>query len=148
MRLVVGKCFFEPGPRGCVRRARRLVVKVPIQALNDQAASSTDATTWTGFEEALAYYQAHRSSVDGIGYAFSAEDPFTGIDLDDARDAETGGLSPGPQRPLRTWTPTPRYHRRAPALSCLQSLGSQARSVGSPSRPARSRCIRNSATSR
>jgi hypothetical protein len=47
-------------------------------------ASSTNPATWGTFDEALAWHRANPSKTDGIGYVFSPDDPFTGIDLDDA----------------------------------------------------------------
>jgi hypothetical protein len=57
-------------------------------------AKSNDPSTWTAFDDALAYYQAHRSTISGIGFVFSADDPFCGIDLDDGRDRDTGEILP------------------------------------------------------
>ena len=34
-----------------------------------------------------------RGGFDGIAYVFSADDPFTGVDIDDCRDPETGEIS-------------------------------------------------------
>jgi putative DNA primase/helicase len=56
--------------------------KVPYRAANScQRASTTDPATWAGFEQAVAVEDA-----DGIGFVFSEEDPYTGIDLDDCID--------------------------------------------------------------
>src|SRR5262249_31234259 len=52
-----------------------------------------DPATWTTFATALDYYRTHRSDVDGIGFVFAADDPFTSIDLDNARDVQTGELA-------------------------------------------------------
>jgi putative DNA primase/helicase len=52
---------------------------VPYQATRHGArASTTDPSTWATFEQAL----AGASTADGIGYVFSAGDPYVGIDLD------------------------------------------------------------------
>ena len=51
--------------------------KVPYTA-RGRRASSTDPATWTSFEEARA-----AAGFDGIGFVFSPDDPFTGIDLDE-----------------------------------------------------------------
>jgi putative DNA primase/helicase len=48
--------------------------------------------TWRSYAEALADYRAGR--VDGIGYVFSKDDPFIGIDLDDCR---------GPRGEIAPW---------------------------------------------
>jgi hypothetical protein len=68
--------------------------KVPINAVTGRNASATDSATWSAFASCLAYYHAHRATLDGIGYVLSSADPFTGIDLDDARDGATVKLLP------------------------------------------------------
>ena len=55
--------------------------KVPFNARAGTAASSTDRSTWSAFEVALATFQSDRS-VAGLGFVFSADDPYCGIDLD------------------------------------------------------------------
>ena len=55
--------------------------KVPYRADGSGRASSTDATTWASFEAALAAAEA--LAAEGVGYVFSTDDPFVGIDLDD-----------------------------------------------------------------
>ncbi|NLX48842.1 MAG: hypothetical protein GXY82_02990 [Methanospirillum sp.] len=46
-------------------------------------ASTTDPTTWCDFETVLANYERwHEYGVAGIGFVFSANDPFVGIDID------------------------------------------------------------------
>jgi putative DNA primase/helicase len=68
--------------------------KVPIDPKTGRRASTTDSTTWSSFAPALAFYQSHRAKIDGIGFVFAADDPFFGVDLDDARNPETGELEP------------------------------------------------------
>lgn len=68
--------------------------KVPYQ-INGSPASSTDPKTWCSFDEALTTWQQHPSSWSGIGFVFSATDPFFGIDLDQCLDA--GKLKPWAQ---------------------------------------------------
>lgn len=72
--------------------------KVPIQG-GGQRASSTDPRTWTRFEIVRAYYL--RGLCDGIGFVFTANDPFSGIDLDKCRDAITGAIAPWAQDIVR-----------------------------------------------
>jgi len=61
--------------------------KVPINPHTGRYASATDAETWSSFETAREY--ADDEAADGIGFVFTAADPFVGIDLDDARDPDT-----------------------------------------------------------
>lgn len=54
--------------------------KIPVDPKTGQAASTTDSTTWGEFAEAL---DNHRSGkADGIGFVFTKDDPYFGIDLD------------------------------------------------------------------
>lgn len=64
--------------------------KVPYSATNGGRASTTDATTWTSLEAAIASMQRHRCA--GIGFVVTPDDPFVGIDLDHCRDPETGAI--------------------------------------------------------
>ncbi|RIK75652.1 MAG: hypothetical protein DCC67_15015 [Planctomycetota bacterium] len=70
--------------------------KVPYQP-NGSKASSTNSTTWTTFEAASAAYNAGGGKYAGIGYVFCADDPYTGIDLDDCRNVHTGEIQPWAQ---------------------------------------------------
>ena len=62
--------------------------KVPITPRSGEFASSTDEQTWTPFDNALEYAEAGKA--DGIGFVFTDDDPFVGVDLDDCRDPDTG----------------------------------------------------------
>jgi putative DNA primase/helicase len=62
--------------------------KVPYNARTGQRASATDPDTWCLFIEAL-----QADGFDGIGYVFSEGDPYAGVDLDKARDPETGAIA-------------------------------------------------------
>lgn len=56
--------------------------KVPYQAARpDRRASSTNPSTWASFETAIS--SAWLEGVAGIGFVFSADDPYCGIDFDD-----------------------------------------------------------------
>lgn len=57
--------------------------KVPYQ-INGNKASVTNAQHWSSFEEVVRAYQ--NNSYSGIGFVFSASDPFTFIDLDYSPD--------------------------------------------------------------
>lgn len=61
--------------------------KIPINPCNGESASSSNPKTWGTFEEAFNYYQTHENNgVAGIGFVFTENDPFVGIDLDDCFD--------------------------------------------------------------
>ena len=62
--------------------------KVPKQC-NGAFAKNNDSTTWTTFEQCKE--ASHRFS--GIGFEFSPNDSFIGIDLDGCRDPENGTLT-------------------------------------------------------
>ncbi|MUW13469.1 hypothetical protein GJ633_01505 [Halorubrum sp. CBA1125] len=62
--------------------------KVPIVPGTTQFASTTDPDTWRRFQTAREAVTT--TSVDGLGFVFTADDPLVGIDLDDCRDPETG----------------------------------------------------------
>lgn len=61
--------------------------KVPINPATDDYASVTDPDTWTTYDTAHDYSTKH--DMDGVGFVFTADDPYTGVDLDDARDPAT-----------------------------------------------------------
>jgi putative DNA primase/helicase len=61
--------------------------KVPYQAVHaGRRASSTDWATWATFEAAVAAHERGRG--DGLGFVFTADDPFAGMDLDACVDAD------------------------------------------------------------
>jgi hypothetical protein len=55
--------------------------KVPVNPRYCWNASATDAQTWTTFDAAYEAY-LRNDSLAGVGFVFSKEDPFAGIDLD------------------------------------------------------------------
>lgn len=69
--------------------------KVPIIPKRGTFASATAPQTWTSFDDALAY--AETGEADGIGFVFTDDDPFVGVDLDDCRDPETGSVDEAAQ---------------------------------------------------
>lgn len=77
--------------------------KVPRNPHSGGRASSTDRTTWGSFSgalDALAVY-----SFDGVGFVFTDQDPYVGIDLDDCYDpgAETQYPSFAIREPEFNW---------------------------------------------
>ena len=69
--------------------------KVPINPHNGRRAKTNDRTTWSDYETALAAVEKY--GLAGVGYVFSGDDPFIGIDIDDCRDPETGVIAPWAQ---------------------------------------------------
>lgn len=70
--------------------------KPPYTAGTARRASSTDAETWRPFETAVMYGRVgprvDDRPPDGIGYMFSPDDPYTGVDIDKCRDPVTGQI--------------------------------------------------------
>jgi len=63
--------------------------KVPYTPVNGNTrASVTKPTDWGSFEQAAEALA--RNQFDGIGYVLTADDPFTGVDLDHCLDPTTG----------------------------------------------------------
>jgi primase-polymerase (primpol)-like protein len=67
--------------------------KVPVNPKSRRFASVKDRSTWTGIDEAILTYSRHLDELDGIGFVFTMDDPFIGIDLDDCRNPTSGNLS-------------------------------------------------------
>ncbi len=65
--------------------------KAPVNANNGGLADSTDPATWTAFPQALAACQQRRN-LAGVGFVFTLDDPYCGVDLDDCIDPESGQL--------------------------------------------------------
>ena len=66
--------------------------KKPIDPHTGYAGSSTNPATWATHKQAV--NAASRYNLDGIGFALTADDPFTVIDLDACRNPDTGELEP------------------------------------------------------
>jgi hypothetical protein len=63
------------------------LTKVPYCAVDpSRRASSTDSSTWAAFEAAAAVLAA--GAVDGVGFVFTADDPYCGVDLDGCLGAD------------------------------------------------------------
>lgn len=73
--------------------------KVPYQT-DSQHADSTDPGTWSNFDDALAAYQAGR--FDGVGFVFSNDGPYCGVDIDGCRDPESGIIAPEAKEIIET----------------------------------------------
>jgi len=64
--------------------------KAPRTPRTGRLASTTDPVSWGTFDEARATVE--RGDYDGIGFVFTTNDPYAGIDLDHCRDPQTGIL--------------------------------------------------------
>jgi len=67
--------------------------KCPVNPATGGLADSTDNSTWDTFEQAIAACQ-QSSDLAGVGFVFTPDDPFCGVDLDDCIDPATGQLKP------------------------------------------------------
>lgn len=65
--------------------------KVPLNPHTGAYASVTAPETWSDFDTALAYSRA-TDAVDGVGFVFTDNDPYAGVDLDDCRNPKTGAV--------------------------------------------------------
>ena len=66
--------------------------KLPYQP-NGMMADSTSQATWSDFTTVMTAY-LHDDSFNGIGFVFSKDDPYVGIDLDKCRDLISGEVEP------------------------------------------------------
>lgn len=64
--------------------------KHPISPHTGQPAKSNDPITWSSFDHACE--RAISDGLAGVGYEFSADDPYVGIDLDHCVDKATGEI--------------------------------------------------------
>jgi primase-polymerase (primpol)-like protein len=76
----------------CWRREERdgKATKVPVEPATGGYASTTEPDTWTDVETALEAVET--ANADGIGFVFTDDDQFVGVDLDDCRDPESGTI--------------------------------------------------------
>jgi uncharacterized protein DUF3987 len=80
--------------------------KVPYQTLNGQHADVTNPMHWSSFDDAIAV--AYR--YDGIGFVFSENDPYAGIDLDNCE-----GDSAASERQLQLFRQFDSYSELSPS---------------------------------
>ncbi len=71
--------------------------KAPINPRDGSLASSTDPSSWGTFSEAIDACRRN-SALAGVGFVFTADDPYCGVDLDDSLDESTGELKPWAQQ--------------------------------------------------
>lgn len=66
--------------------------KVPINPRTGGAAAADTPATWGTYTQAVHAY--HAGGLAGLGFVFTAGDPFAGVDLDDCYDPDTHTLTP------------------------------------------------------
>ena len=66
--------------------------KAPVSPHDGSLADSTSENTWGSFDQAVDACRKD-SSLAGIGFVFTADDPYCGVDLDDSIDAD-GNIKP------------------------------------------------------
>lgn len=72
--------------------------KVPFSPVALRPARTNDPRTWGSFELALSQYHAGRAN--GVGFVFSRDDPYAGVDLDGCREPASGMIAPWASRIL------------------------------------------------
>ena len=82
----------------CWKPAQRKgkMTKLPYNPKTGKEADSTDPSTWGTIQEAL--IATERYGFPGIGFVFSKDDPYCGIDFDKCFDPKTGELEAWAQR--------------------------------------------------
>jgi len=65
--------------------------KIPINPETGGNASVANRKTWGTFEEAC--QRCEEGGLEGVGFVFTEDDQFIGIDIDDCRDLRTGKLN-------------------------------------------------------
>jgi hypothetical protein len=69
--------------------------KPPYNPVTLEKGSHSNPDDWATFEEALdAYANDRLQNSVGVGFVFTKDDPYAGVDLDNCRDPETGDLEP------------------------------------------------------
>jgi putative DNA primase/helicase len=66
------------------------LTKVPLCPHTGKLARVDQPETWGSYEETLE--ASKKDGCGGVGFVFTEEDPYAGIDLDDIRDSQTGEI--------------------------------------------------------
>ena len=64
--------------------------KIPVNPRTGGNAAADNPATWDTYEAAMR--AVSRFDLAGVGYVFTDTDPFSGVDLDDCRNPETGEI--------------------------------------------------------
>lgn len=67
--------------------------KIPINANSFQFAKSDDPSTWASFETVSEKYEKEKTRFDGVGFVFSPDDPYCGVDFDNCVNTD-GSVDP------------------------------------------------------
>ena len=81
-------------------RENRERTKVPYSPRTGRRASVTRRSDWGSFEDAASCLQG--GGADGIGFVFTADDPFVGIDFDHVRNPYSGAIELSVEEIVRT----------------------------------------------
>ncbi|MFH1983189.1 MAG: phage/plasmid primase, P4 family [Pseudomonadota bacterium] len=79
-----------------VKRKGPKPTKVPINPKDGSFAKVNEPSTWGRFEDAIAWY--HSGNCRGIGFVFTKDAGFVGIDLDGCLDPTTGIIQPAAEK--------------------------------------------------
>jgi len=61
--------------------------KIPVNPKTGDNAKADDPDTWGDFDQAVSHWEAHKGNgIAGVAFEFSADDHFTGVDLDAMAD--------------------------------------------------------------
>jgi primase-polymerase (primpol)-like protein len=93
--------------------------KVLYNPVTLRHADATDRSTWGSFEQARKIYCESDGYWDGIGFVFHPDDGFTGIDLDECIDLETGRIKPWGQSILDTLSGYSEFSPTATGIKCI-----------------------------
>lgn len=100
---------------------RKEWAKVPYQC-NGAHAKSNDPATWSTFETAVIAFDQARSKYDGLGFVFSNDCPFVGVDLDDCVSEEDGEQRMTPFA-SRVMEKLKTYTELSPSLNGIHLIG-------------------------
>ena len=74
------------------REGQTKPTKPPVNPHNNQGASHSNPLHWGSHKQAEAAVKRYKLA--GVGFVLSTKDDFTGIDLDNCHDPETGEFAP------------------------------------------------------
>lgn len=90
--------------------------KVPIDARTGASAKTNDSSTWASYDAARAGVTRH--SCDGLGFVFTREDPYVGVDLDHCID-EMGALGQKAQEIVAAFSTYTEVSPSGKGLHCI-----------------------------